>query len=151
MPTKRMKIWNPDDVPVTLLLVHATKLWHQKLKKLLAGHSLTLPRLGVLMTLQYGSAPASQRTIAELMGSDAMTTSQVVKALENEKLLTRVKDENDSRAYRVQITAKGSRLMERLVPLLEQAKGEFATPLGDKEQLLAALLTKLIAYHSKKK
>jgi DNA-binding MarR family transcriptional regulator len=72
-----------------------------------------------------GEAPPTQRDVAEHARTDPMMTSQVLRVLERRGLVTRARDPDDRRARRLSPTARGTRLAERAIAVVEAADRAF--------------------------
>src|SRR5262245_46732481 len=67
--------------------------------------------------------------LAELFGVSVPSRSRAVDGLVKEKLATRVEDQDDRRVRRVEITAKGKELVDRLVTVRRAGIEAFAATL----------------------
>ena len=59
----------------------------------------------------------SQKQLAELLESKTMTTSKIIDALESLAIVTRVKDSNDRRSYKLYLTDSGKMEAEKIQAL----------------------------------
>jgi len=93
-------------------LWHASLAWQQAIARALEPHGLTHVQFFLLGSLlwygKHGKSP-KQRELARASGLDPMMTSQVVRALEQRGLVTRREDPDDSRAWRLALTAAGKK------------------------------------------
>ena len=93
------------------LLWHATMRWQRAMRAALAPHDLTHVQFVLLASawwLGEQDEQPSQRRLAEHAGTDAMMTSQVVRALERAGLVQRLRDPADGRSVPVTITPPGA-------------------------------------------
>jgi DNA-binding MarR family transcriptional regulator len=60
-----------------------------------------------------------------------MMTSQVLRVLQSQGLVTRTADPDDSRALRLAVTDRGARLAQQAVRVVEAADAEFFAAAGD--------------------
>jgi DNA-binding MarR family transcriptional regulator len=81
----------------------------------------------------------TQRRVAEHADTDPMMTSQVLRALEVKRLVTRKPDPDDSRARRLGITPRGGALAQRAIAVVEAADTAFFAAAGDRRALLRTL------------
>src|SRR5205823_14552067 len=88
------------------------------------------------LTHVAGEQP-SQRRLAEHASTDPMMTSQVLRALEQRRLITRAADPDDSRALRLSVTEPGARLALKAIQSVEAADAQFFAPLGATRQCCA--------------
>jgi DNA-binding MarR family transcriptional regulator len=99
--------------------------------------------LASVTSLSEHDEPVTQVMLARHAGTDAMTTSQILRALEQKKLIRRVDHPSDSRAYALRPTAAGRRLARQLIHLVERADQDFLAPLGGDVTRFAAMLREL--------
>jgi DNA-binding MarR family transcriptional regulator len=93
------------------LLAQAAQRWRNEVAGALRDLDVTPPQFFVLMTLlrerNRSNAPVTQRDVAERTGSDANTTSQIVRALEARALVVRGEHPTDSRAVALSLSSAG--------------------------------------------
>ncbi len=123
------------------LLWHATMRWQRAMRAALAPHDLTHVQFVLLASAWWlgdqGEQP-SQRRLAEHAGTDAMMTSQVVRALERAGLVERLRDPADARSVRVTVTASGRTRLQGALADVEAADAAFFASVKD-----AALVPRL--------
>ena len=123
------------------LLWHATMRWQRAMRAALAPYGLTHVQFVLLASAwwlgEQGERP-SQRRLAEQAGTDAMMTSQVVRALARAGLVERLRDPADSRSLRVTITETGRDRLRNALADVEAADAAFFAPVQD-----AALVPRL--------
>jgi DNA-binding MarR family transcriptional regulator len=135
-----------EDAPLSLgfLLWHATLRWQRAIAAALKPLGLTHVQFVLLAVLWWyvtvRKEQPSQRALAEQAGTDPMMTSQVVRALERKKLLTREPDPTDSRARRLNLTPTGRRLARRAIDVVEAVDDEFFAAANDPKGLPATLM-----------
>ena len=116
------------------LLWHATMRWQRAMRAALQPHDLTHVQFVLLASAwwlgEQGEQP-SQRRLAEHAGTDAMMTSQVVRALERAGLVERLRDPADGRSVRVTITATGRARLQGALADVEAADGAFFADVQD--------------------
>jgi len=125
------------------LLWHATLRWQRAMRAALAPHGLTHVQFVLLASAwwlgEQGEQPA-QRRLAEHAGTDAMMTSQVVRALERQGLVERLRDPGDARSVRVTVTPAGRERLQGALADVEAADAEFFAEVAD-EALVPRLQT----------
>jgi DNA-binding MarR family transcriptional regulator len=89
-----------------------------------------------------GQVP-NQLQLARQAGTDVKMTSQVVRRLEAKGLLQRQVDPGDSRARRLRLTAKGTRLARRAITAVERADAQF---FGTEAAAITSLLQRMIGH-----
>jgi DNA-binding MarR family transcriptional regulator len=108
--------------------------WQRAMRAALAPHDLTHVQFVLLASAwwlgEQGERP-SQRRLAEHAGTDAMMTSQVVRALERAGLVERLRDPADGRSVRVTITASGRERLQGALADVEAADVAFFADVQD--------------------
>lgn len=123
-----------------------TLAWQRAIRAALAPHDLTHTQFVLLTSLWWagthdGRAP-TQRELAELAGTDAMMTSQVVRRLADLGLVTRTADKRDARARRLRITAAGAELVAGSIRDVEATDARFFAGIasaGERDAFLEVL------------
>ncbi len=106
---------------------------------LVHSHGLTGPQALVLKSLQTGGKSAGE--LASLVSLSQGTVTDIVKRLEQKKLVIRTRDTVDRRRVHVEATDLGTKVLEMSPPLLQEKFSEQFSLLQDWEQsqLLAVL------------
>lgn len=129
-------------------LWHASLAWQSAIARALAPYGLTHVQFFVLGTLLWfgktGKTP-KQRELAKASGLDPMMTSQVVRALEQRGLVVRRADPDDSRAWRLALTAGGKRAAIAGAAAVRAAEARVFAALPDRDAFTAALQLVAIA------
>jgi DNA-binding MarR family transcriptional regulator len=129
-----------------VLLWQAVNRWQRGQRRALrdAGLShLQVMHLASVTALSEHDEPVTQVMLARHARTDAMTTSQVIRALEKKKLVRRTDHPSDTRAYALRPTAAGRRLARQLIHLVEKADQEFFSPLGGDVGRFTAMVREL--------
>jgi DNA-binding MarR family transcriptional regulator len=125
------------------LLWHAVLRWQRAATTALAPLELTHSQFRLLAAVVWLATdlgrPASQREVAEHTGTDAMVTSQVVRALEAKGWLERLADDRDARVWRLRATAEGRRRAVAAVGLVRALDDEFFGPAAGRAEVVALL------------
>ena len=130
------------------------RLWHvhhafvRYLEAVLTPLGLTHIQYVILRSVDYlaqaGEQPTQTR-LAEVMGTDRMMASKVLRLLEGKGLVVRPMHPEDCRAHHVVLTEAGRRLLARAVPLGMQAQQRFFGRLGPAGmETLSGLLDELL-------
>ena len=140
---------------------YTTSLWvrflrfsllsHKKLEDDLDKLGLTPPQFYVLATIGYAGGLPFGEIGAKMMVTVSNLTG-IVDRLEEKKLVTRKRDENDRRVVHVVLTEKGTKVYKSTIPLFEKSISRIFSSLDKPQQKeLSALLRKLnrIAWQSK--
>jgi len=124
------------------LLWHATNRWQAAQRAALKPFGLTHVQFVLLASLAWfgADAPVTQRELAGHAGTDPMMTSQVVRALERRRLLTRSPYPGDGRAHALAVTRAGRDLANRAIVAVEQCDERFFETLGAEVPHFARML-----------
>jgi DNA-binding MarR family transcriptional regulator len=132
----------PDESP-GFLLWRVTLRWQRVIVAALRPLGLTHVQFVLLASVWWLASVAkedpTQRRVADHAGTDPMMTSQVLRALEARRLITRDPDPDDSRARRLGITPGGAALARRAVAVVEAADSEFFAAAGERRTVLRTL------------
>ncbi|HSY54504.1 MAG TPA: MarR family transcriptional regulator, partial [Opitutaceae bacterium] len=113
-----------------------------------ARHGLSQGRFGVLMLLKKRSAPLpagagepcqpagplTPAALAEAAGVTRATMTGLIDTLERDGLVKRVRDANDRRMMSVNLTPKGRKLLEKILPSHFRAMAGIMSPLKESER-----------------
>jgi DNA-binding MarR family transcriptional regulator len=92
-------------------LMHAAQTWRTEATAVLVPHGLTVPQFLVVMALyrqhRHSWLPLTQAAVAEHLGMDANTTSQIVRGLEKRGILSRAPHPSDARSLLLTLTPDG--------------------------------------------
>lgn len=92
----------------------------------------------------YKRDGVTQEELTEELKLDKATTARAIKKLEDEGYVTRVKKENDKRAYKLELTERAKEIREEVYLILDEWESEVTNCLADEEaQELMYLLNKL--------
>ena len=133
---------------------YTTSLWvrflrfnllsHKRLEEDLDKLGLTPPQFYVLATIGYAGGLPFGEIGAKMMVTVSNLTG-IVDRLEEKKLVSRKRDEDDRRVVHVVLTEKGVKLYKSTIPLFEKSISQIFSSLDRPEQKeLSALLRKLI-------
>jgi MarR family transcriptional regulator, lower aerobic nicotinate degradation pathway regulator len=90
----------------------------------------------------------TQAAIADSLGLDRSQLVRILDALENEGLVTRLRDRSDRRRHMVSLTANGRRQLRRLRDTIDRLEDELLAPLDEPDrETLHAILLRLAAAH----
>jgi MarR family transcriptional regulator, 2-MHQ and catechol-resistance regulon repressor len=132
---------------------YTTSLWirflrfgllsHKKLEEDLEKLGLTPPQFYVLATIGYAGGLPFGEIGAKMMVTVSNLTG-IVDRLEEKKVVSRKRDENDRRVVHVVLTEKGTKLYKSTIPLFEKSLVQIFSSLNRLQQKeLSALLRKL--------
>src|ERR1700722_15865601 len=114
-----------------LLLWQVTNRWQAAQRAALKPHGLTHVQFVLLASLAWLAAegPVTQRPLAGHAATDPMMTSQVLRALEDRGLITRLPHPTDKRARALTVTPAGRTLADEAVAAAEDCDAAFFAPL----------------------
>ncbi|PHQ36193.1 MarR family winged helix-turn-helix transcriptional regulator [Rhodopirellula bahusiensis] len=87
-----------------------------------AGLDLSVEESSILMVLHEAGEPLRTGDFAKLVMRDITTVTRQVDGLVKKQLVSRERDPNDGRAVLICPTAKGTKQMEKLMPLAESLR-----------------------------
>lgn len=146
--TKRRPRSDPfDHEQLGHLLLRAHRLFAERALAKLQVRNHRVLRMAHVTLLPHFDAEGTRSTmLAERAGITKQAVGQVVDDLENAGYVTRVVDETDRRAQRVQFTAKGRTLLADVVGVKREIDAEFAGAIGATGlDTLRDLLVRLLA------
>lgn len=126
-------------------LLGRAHLEHRKIaEQTLATLGLSGKGFGALILLVQ-EEPLSQQRLGQRQGVDRTTMIAVVDELESSGFVERRRDPRDRRAYSLQATARGRRVLQQAAEAAKRAEDEFLAPLpeadrGRLKRMLRALL-----------
>ena len=86
----------------------------------------------------------SQKDIAEYCGKDKTSVTKIIDTLEKKNFLVRFPDQIDQRVKRVVLSNKGKKLMNDVMPVIEQTRNELRVGISDREiDMLKSILGKI--------
>jgi DNA-binding MarR family transcriptional regulator len=103
-------------------------------RTLAASHGLTGPQALILKALQNGGLAAG--ALAKNVSLSQGTVTDILKRLEQKKLIKRIRDSKDRRKVLVEITRQGQVILEQSPPLLQEHFIDRFSNLQDWEQNL---------------
>ena len=132
----------PEQSP-GFMLWRLTLDWQKRCRLALSDFEITHVQFVYLACLQWLSQQSDKRiaqaSIAKLVGLDKMVVSETTKKLLVKKLIVRKANPDDGRAYTIQLTATGSRLVDDALPVVESIDREFFKQKVDKLESLVSM------------
>jgi DNA-binding MarR family transcriptional regulator len=123
------------------LLWRASNAWQRRQRAALQPLGLTHSQFVVLACATWfgEKEPLSQARVGELTGVDPMTTSQILRSLEQLKYLTRRPHPEDPRAKLIAVTGAGRALAQKAVAVVEETDAAFFRPVASARELVKLL------------
>jgi MarR family transcriptional regulator, organic hydroperoxide resistance regulator len=118
---------------VGYLVWHLCIKWRVFVDRALAPLGLTHPHyalLASLYALSEGGGKPSQRELADFSGLEVMYVSKLVRSLEGEGRLRRKDHPDDPRAFQLELTPAGSRLVTEAAVVVGRLYDELLAPIG---------------------
>lgn len=136
----------PSDSP-GFLLWRISNSWQREQRAALQPLGLTHTQFVMLaVATWFGSQePLTQARLAQLTGSDPMTTSQTVRTLVGNGLLERHAHPGDTRAKVISCSEAGRELAHRAIVIVEAVDRAFFEPLGDEQSNMVALFQRMLS------
>jgi DNA-binding MarR family transcriptional regulator len=129
------------------LLWQVTNLWQREIRKALEQYGLTHSQFVLLASIHWLTLHKQEVTQVVLSNHtkiDPMTTSTVLRTLQQKKLIQRQEHLTDTRAKTVELTAEGKKIIKKAVITVEKFDTEFFSLPGNKTaELNKDLLTLL--------
>ncbi|MFC4427264.1 MarR family winged helix-turn-helix transcriptional regulator [Deinococcus navajonensis] len=113
------------------LLWHATLRWQREITAALEPFGLTHVQFVLLACtwwLNGHDEQPNQLRLSRQAGIDVKMTSPVLRTLEEKGLIERTTDPNDTRAKRLQVTARGATLAPQAIEVVERVDRAFFGP-----------------------
>ncbi len=135
------------------LLWQVTNLWQREIKKALEQYGLTHSQFVLLASIHWLTLHKQEVTQIILSAHtkiDPMTTSMVLRTLQQKGFIQRQEHSTDTRAKVVELTAEGKKLVKKAVVTVENFDREFFSLLGSKTKELNKNLLALLGGTVKK-
>jgi DNA-binding MarR family transcriptional regulator len=129
------------------LLWQVTNLWQRKVRKALEQYDLTHSQFVLLTCLHWLSIHNEEITQVVLSINskiDAATTSAILRTLQKKGFIRRKEHSSDTRAKKIELTARGKELVKKAVITVEQTDKIFFSSLGSEISILNTLLNSLV-------
>jgi DNA-binding MarR family transcriptional regulator len=137
----------PEDSP-GFLLWQTTMIWQRQIKKALEAYDISHAQFVIMATLLWFDAhddDTTQVSIVNWTKLDKMTVSKSLKKLVEMKYVKRHEHEKDTRAKSVSLTKKGSELVQKLIPIVEEVDHTFfGKATGPEQKGLIQTLNRLL-------
>jgi DNA-binding MarR family transcriptional regulator len=126
-----------------LQLWRVTNAWQAAQRLALKPFGITHVQFVLLAALTWLGDPVTQQALAAYARTDAMMTSQVLRALETAGLVDRRRHPTDRRARNVVVTSAGRELANRAIVAVESCDAQFFAALGADRAPFTVLLGRL--------
>jgi DNA-binding MarR family transcriptional regulator len=143
MPRRVPALFGSPDASPGYLMWQATNLWQRRQREALKSLGLSHAQFVLLAGVTWladREESVSQVKLARHAKTDPMMTSQVLRTLQEKKLVRRITHPVDSRAKALMPTAAGRRLVRQAMYLVERADQDFFAPIGGDVTRLSAML-----------
>ncbi|MBU6340763.1 MAG: MarR family transcriptional regulator [Bacteroidetes bacterium] len=144
------KVEKPEE-STGFLLWQVTNLWQRSIKKALEPYDLTHSQFVLLASthwLRLHAQEVTQIVLSNHTKIDPMTTSTVLRTLQQKGLLVRQEHQTDTRAKTVALTEAGIQIVKEAVVAVEQFDHAFFSVLGEELGGLNSSLLNLLHHFS---
>ena len=133
-----------DDKPLSLVHVLSNRVERAFYVEIERKFGVTLAEWRVLLTLT--SEPGvSAAEITNRWAMEKMSVNRVIQRLVNRRFVTRDRDPDDGRSYKLEMTAKGRELYEKIAPSGEKRDSELIAAIdSDEVDAMVRALQKII-------
>lgn len=117
------------------LLWQVTNLWQREIKKALEPFDLTHSQFVLLASIHWltlNKADVTQIVLSSHTKIDPMTTSTVLRTLQQKGFIQRQEHATDTRAKKVGLTEEGKKIIKKAVVAVEKFDASFFSVLGSK-------------------
>ena len=117
-----------EEKSLGLLFWQTSMLWKRDINKILVNFDITHTQyviLAVIFHLDKSGEKTTQKNISNISMIDTMTISKTVRLMQTKKLIERKEDPQDSRAKIIEITIKGTGILEKATPAVEAIDKNF--------------------------
>lgn len=116
-------------------IVSTADLFLRESTRLFRPHGLTAPQFNILnlLALRDDGAGYSQRELADTLVVDRSNVTGLIDRMESAGWVRRVDDPSDRRVYRVQLTASGRKLWQKVEPIYADVVEQVAGGLREKQ------------------
>lgn len=115
------------------LLWQVTNLWQREIKKALEQYNITHSQFVLIASIHWFTLHKQEVTQIILSAHtkiDPMTTSTVLRTLEQKKMIIRQEHATDTRAKIVVLTETGTEIAKKAIVTVEKFDKNFFSPLG---------------------
>ena len=131
------------------LLWQVTNLWQREIKKALEEYGLTHSQYVLLASIHWltiHNREVTQIVLSDHTKIDPMTTSTVLRTLQQKGLILRQEHVTDTRAKTVALTEEGKTIIKKAVVTVEKFDTGFFASLGNNTSEFNASLIRLLQY-----
>lgn len=129
------------------LLWQVTNLWQREIKKALEVYEITHSQFVLLASIHWltlHNQEITQIILSDHTKIDPMTTSTVLRTLQQKGLIQRQEHQTDTRAKTVALTANGIELIKKAVITVERFDQEFFSILETQKMVFNQQLIRLL-------
>ncbi|MDD0851527.1 MarR family transcriptional regulator [Halobacteriovorax sp. GB3] len=108
--------FNDTDLDIMVQIFRSVRLLDSMMEKGISEFNIPLAQFNVMGFIYYSEHPMTVTEIAEKSLVSKANVTGLVKRLESAKLVKKTHDENDARIRYIHLTAKGMKLIEKVLP-----------------------------------
>ena len=134
---KKSNFKNTDKTSSGFLLWQVTTLWQREIKSALEKVELSHSAFVILASLLWfkeKKQTVTQTTIIDHSKLDKMTVSKSLKTLQNNSLVQRSENKEDTRSKIIVLTKEGESLAKNAIKMVEEIDHKFFSPLETSEK-----------------
>ena len=133
-----------DDKPLSLVHVLSNRIGRAFHGEIETKFGITISEWRVLMTLTSEKG-VSAAEITNRWAMEKMSVNRAIQRLVNNGCITRERDPNDRRSYRLALTTKGKKLYDKIAPTANKRYNELMSAIeSDETDALVRALKKII-------
>ena len=133
-----------DNKPLSLVHVLSNRVGRAFYVEIERKFGVTLAEWRVLLTL-ISEPGVSAAEITNRWAMEKMAVNRVIQRLVNRRFVTRDRDPDDARSYKLEMTAKGRELYEKIAPSVEKRDSELMAAIdSDEVDAMVRALQKII-------
>lgn len=129
------------------LLWQVTNLWQREIKKALEQYGLTHSQFVLMASIHWltlHKIEVTQIVLSAHTKIDPMTTSTVLRTLQQKGFIQRQEHLTDTRAKTVELTAEGKKVIKKAIVTVESFDKQFFSILGNKTTEFNEILSNLL-------
>jgi DNA-binding MarR family transcriptional regulator len=141
------RVAQPRVPSVGYLVWRLSNRWRVSVDRALSPLGLTHAHYALLASLYgltRGGARPSQRELADFASLDVMYVSKLVRALEQSGLLRRTDHKDDTRAFQLELTTRGSTVAVEAAAVVRHVYDQLLLPIGGRSSKRASALMRTL-------
>ena len=130
---------------LSYLLIKASKQLKNKLDNELKRFDITAAQFSVMNQIKSSKEPITAAEIAQRLGSDRPTISEIINRLEKKGMIVKLDNPKDKRSFYLQISEKSSQFVDEITKITDQLNDNIFSIYSQEEaNQLAKMLHQLL-------